>query len=211
MHGTDCYLAPEVLSSQKFNNRVDMFALGCILVECVTGRQLFRNSWEIQTYSQQTAPANAKRIEELWPPSDDGTRLRDLQHLAVDLLAVEPTSRPGASETLRWLSRLRSGLRPIRQLETDDGNSDEYFPVGAEDIVFEEALVQDSLRNGWSSAHSPQRNSTPELKFPTPLINVRLPVSHDAGDERFVTEGLGTWHGGARRRFGSKAKRIIQS
>jgi hypothetical protein len=64
--------------------------------------------------------------------------------------------------------------------------------VGAEDIVFEEALVQDSLRNGWSSTHSPQRNSTPELKFPTPLINGLPLFSRDAGDEKFLSQIYGS-------------------
>jgi eukaryotic-like serine/threonine-protein kinase len=43
--GTASYRAPELLNAGRFNNNVDVFALGCILYEMVTGRQLFAGDY----------------------------------------------------------------------------------------------------------------------------------------------------------------------
>ena len=39
--GTESYRAPEVLENNRFNNPADIFALGCIIYEILTGRKPF--------------------------------------------------------------------------------------------------------------------------------------------------------------------------
>merc|ERR1712072_339669 len=41
--GTDCYMAPEMLSSKKYGKPADVWALGCVLYELLTGQFM----WEI--------------------------------------------------------------------------------------------------------------------------------------------------------------------
>lgn len=50
--GTPSYRAPELLKEDsKYNNKVDIFAMGCILFELATGRKAFRDDFSIHEYS----------------------------------------------------------------------------------------------------------------------------------------------------------------
>lgn len=69
------YRAPEVVLGLPFNNRIDLFSLGCILAELIRGKVLFPNKtvssqvaeevcvalcsyvWREQTWSINAAPA----------------------------------------------------------------------------------------------------------------------------------------------------------
>jgi serine/threonine protein kinase len=44
--GKPMYLSPEQVNRQPLDGRADLFALGCILVECLTGRRLFGGDQE---------------------------------------------------------------------------------------------------------------------------------------------------------------------
>jgi serine/threonine protein kinase len=99
--GTDCYRAPEVMRSNQYNNRADMFALGCIVFKVITGQMLFSSDWAVGQY------ANTGILPEHWPPSAPGSKLKDLGILMESLLAVDAIQRPGAKATLRELARIR--------------------------------------------------------------------------------------------------------
>ena len=50
--GTACYRAPEILKTPaKYNNKADMWALGCIVYELSTREKAFPNDWAILEYS----------------------------------------------------------------------------------------------------------------------------------------------------------------
>lgn len=50
--GTACYRAPETLQNPaKYNNKADIWALGCIMYELCTGRKAFENDWATINYS----------------------------------------------------------------------------------------------------------------------------------------------------------------
>ena len=50
--GTASYRAPEVLSEQpSYTNKVDIFALGCILYELVACKKVFREDWAVREYA----------------------------------------------------------------------------------------------------------------------------------------------------------------
>lgn len=161
VRGTDCFLAPEVLGTQKFNNRSDMFALGCIIFQCVAGRELFPNSWAIQMYSQDTTVLPGT-FDQFWPVTTLGSRLQYLQDLATDLLSVEPTSRPGAAQTRRRLNRIRDigwdePQFPTIQESSADVIVDEFFSVP------DQAPLDDrfGLQDGWSSKIPAVASRTP--------------------------------------------------
>jgi serine/threonine protein kinase len=103
--GTDCYRAPEVLHG-RYNNRSDMFALGCLVFKVVTGVMPFGSDWEVSEYARGT---NRSVFPDRWPPADLDTTLSDIGLLASDLLSVDPTQRPGAAETIARLCRLWDG------------------------------------------------------------------------------------------------------
>jgi serine/threonine protein kinase len=131
-----------------------MFALGCLLFECVAGRELFANSWAIQMYSHDPSMLQSN-FDQFWPPRVFETRLSHLQELATELLAVEPTARPGAYETLRRLALIRSYINP----KDTDQEEDEYFSVRDEVPVLDDgALI--GLQEGWLSRLPPVPGAT---------------------------------------------------
>lgn len=107
--GTAGYRAPETLHSEdaKFNQKSDIFALGCILYEIVTGQKLFPDDWASVSYSKTRKLPNSV----WWPesPSCEPNRLTALEVLVASMLEVDPSSRPNAREIYSTLNLIRIG------------------------------------------------------------------------------------------------------
>jgi serine/threonine protein kinase len=55
--GSSSYRAPELLAERgEFTNKVDIWALGCILHELATGRLAFHQDWAVREYSVSESP-----------------------------------------------------------------------------------------------------------------------------------------------------------
>jgi len=97
--GTPGYMAPEQYSGKSIDARVDVFALGVILFELVTGRRLFAGTTPRQVMSATLAGAPELRdgVWDLVPPQlrDDTRRM----------LALDPKAR--FSDGTRALAALR--------------------------------------------------------------------------------------------------------
>ena len=94
--GTDSYYAPELLAPlPKFTNKVDMWALGCILYELMTGSQAFSDSWAIFEYSRS-------EYKLALPNSSIPESLRShLSENINELLHRNPATRPSALDACR--------------------------------------------------------------------------------------------------------------
>jgi len=123
VRGTSSYRAPEVLKN-KCNSRTDIFALGCIIFEIITTKQLFSGDWEVHDYAQTGIPIFPDR----WPVATQGSRLHDLGKLTSTFLSVEPRERPGAAEALRQLLRLRT-RSDSSKANADPTSEDDFFDV----------------------------------------------------------------------------------
>src|ERR1700738_4270707 len=90
--GSNSYRAPEILHDEgKYNNKSDIFALGCILYEVTTGEKLFPSDFATLQYSLDETPIR-------WPESEPGTRLELLGRLARAMLTRDPVIRASARE-----------------------------------------------------------------------------------------------------------------
>lgn len=98
--GTAGYRAPELVSdSSNYTNKVDIWALGCILYELASGKQPFYSDWEVIQYSRGKWEVNFKeRIFQFFEVRNDYTHLI---HIIWELLASEWSERPCASVALR--------------------------------------------------------------------------------------------------------------
>jgi tetratricopeptide (TPR) repeat protein len=96
--GTPRYMAPEqIRSARTVDGRADVFALGCILMEALTGRPAFDGDDPVAVLSRilfEPAPLPTARRPELPHAFDD---------LVRSMLAREPTFRPSASAVIRLL------------------------------------------------------------------------------------------------------------
>jgi eukaryotic-like serine/threonine-protein kinase len=106
--GTASYLSPEQAQGQPVDARTDIYSLGCVLYEMLTGRPPF-------TGDSPVSIAYKHVKENPVPPSrlnDDVTQ--SLEAVVMKMLAKNPTNRyQTAAELLEDLERVRQGLPPL--------------------------------------------------------------------------------------------------
>ncbi len=110
MMGTPAYMAPEqARGARELDGRADVFALGCVLYECVAGRPAFVGDNVMAVLAkvllQDPDPLQAARPET--PPA--------LAGLIARMTAKEPASRPPMEDVGRVLEALRAapGATPV--------------------------------------------------------------------------------------------------
>jgi serine/threonine protein kinase/tetratricopeptide (TPR) repeat protein len=86
--GTLGYMAPEqMLSRPDIDPRADVFALGCVLFECLTGRPAFEAETEVGLLARMMSPPPSARAHVPSLPEA-------VDHLIARLVAAAPESRP---------------------------------------------------------------------------------------------------------------------
>ncbi|MEV4093359.1 serine/threonine-protein kinase [Streptosporangium saharense] len=88
--GTPAYMAPEQIQSGVVGPRSDLYALGCVIHEMLTGEQLFTGPTEYAVFERQVKER---------PPAVGGVPA-DLNRLIQDLLEKDPERRPSGAEVL---------------------------------------------------------------------------------------------------------------
>ncbi|MFC9247361.1 serine/threonine-protein kinase [Streptomyces sp. NPDC057136] len=92
--GTPGFISPEQAVGQPATDRSDLYALGCVLYEILTGRPPFRADTPLAVAYQHVYEVPPP-IAELKPGVSDA-----LAALVMQLLAKEPQARPSAGETV---------------------------------------------------------------------------------------------------------------
>lgn len=104
--GTAAYLAPEQVLAQGITGKADVYALGLVLLECLTGRQPFPGS------AVESATARLTRSPEI--DQHLPTAWRTLLHV---MTAQDPADRPTAAEAAQRLRALQyDDTAPATQL-----------------------------------------------------------------------------------------------
>ena len=92
--GTPEYMAPEQLLGENVDFRADLYAAGCVLFECLTGRTPF--------VADSPITLVAKQLEEL-PPSPSSLNAdvpEPLSQLVLRTLSKDPAERPASAAIL---------------------------------------------------------------------------------------------------------------
>jgi serine/threonine protein kinase/tetratricopeptide (TPR) repeat protein len=103
--GTPLYLSPEQAKSARVDARSDLFALGALLYECITGRPAFSGGSVLEIAAQviHVMPPPPSQINERVP--------KELDRLTMKALQKEPRDRyQTAAEMLDDLRRVRLGI-----------------------------------------------------------------------------------------------------
>jgi serine/threonine protein kinase len=105
------YRAPELMDYEgTYTNKVDIWALGCILYEMANGRKPFGNDSNLHEYTRMAKSGSSKSLSPSdWIGAFDST-YRDeglswdfLTDLALQLLQVNHAERPSATSLLTKL------------------------------------------------------------------------------------------------------------
>jgi len=108
--GTLQYMAPEQLEGKEADARTDLWALGAILYEMVTGRRAFVGDTEVSLIGNimHAEPASLAQLQPLTPAS--------LDRVVTKCLAKHPDDRwDGAhdvADELRWIAQVGSATEP---------------------------------------------------------------------------------------------------
>lgn len=92
--GTPCYVAPEILRNEGYTTKCDIFSLGSVLFNLLTGRFLFRGANKVEVLHANklcSLKQIYEYIEDLSKPCRD---------LLLKMLSANPTKRPTAQEAL---------------------------------------------------------------------------------------------------------------
>ena len=95
--GTPFYMCPELMRKQRYSNKADMWALGCVLYELTTLRHAFD--------AQDMHGLAMKIVRGKYPPIPS-SYTKDLSKICAELLHTTPSSRPSAGALL---------MRPLMQ------------------------------------------------------------------------------------------------
>jgi len=92
--GTVSYMAPEQVRGEQLDGRADLWALGVLLYEMLTGRRPFEGEHEIAiahaiVHADPVRPSMLR--PEIWP---------ELDALILELLSKQPGSRPASAEAV---------------------------------------------------------------------------------------------------------------
>jgi serine/threonine protein kinase len=96
-HGTPGYRSPELLKDDgaKYNNKVDIWAMGCLFFELATGSKLFSDDVSVIEYARSEG---ILALEISCDGTLDTETIEYVKGMVHDMLQIEPTSRPSASE-----------------------------------------------------------------------------------------------------------------
>jgi eukaryotic-like serine/threonine-protein kinase len=100
--GTFQYMAPEVVQGREADARSDIFSLGCVLYEMITGKRAFEGKSQLSVLSAilEKDPDPISKIQPLTPAA--------LGHVVQDSLAKDPEARwqnaADVGRELRWIA-----------------------------------------------------------------------------------------------------------
>ena len=187
--GTAGYLSPEQLRGGPADGRSDVFALGVVLYEMVTGVNPFRRDNAADTFSailrDEPSPLHAKTLDA--PP--------DLSSAAARALAKKPEDRfPGARALAAELKRIRAALdqrTPAQstletQLQTVPARRGKKAAIAVAAVAAVLLAAYLVSRKGNASA------SSPAMPLPANQLAVAvLPIQNDSGDAELERQGIG--------------------
>lgn len=95
--GTDCYMAPEMLSSSRYGKPADMWSLGCVLYESCAGQFM----WELDGILGAMVMKDAHTVQQLLHDNVVACIGNVVRSLMKRLLSVSPMARPTATTCIR--------------------------------------------------------------------------------------------------------------
>jgi serine/threonine protein kinase len=124
MLGTPQYMAPEQIRAEQIDGRTDVYALGCILYEMLTGRMPFEGATVLAILSKhltETPVAPSQRRTDLQIPPH-------IDQLVMAAVAKDPNARPA---TMELFGEQLNALLAQFPAETGQGTAQVSTPMSA--------------------------------------------------------------------------------
>lgn len=135
--GTTCYRAPELLSFDAvYNNKVDIWSMGCILYELAVGRRVFKDDWAASEYKKSSGTLEI-HLDENFSSQCKETITTHI----MCMLQIDSTLRPSATYFLEEFSKnfQTTHIHHIAQVHQD---FDDEIPEPQKSPGISDALIQ---------------------------------------------------------------------
>lgn len=185
--GTPNYMSPEACCAQPVDERSDIYSLGCILYECLTGGTLFPESTSLELITKQCKEM-PKNFE------SDPSRPRQLEQLVFKCLQKNPANRfQNSTELLDTLELIECGKASellFAETSTEknvSSNSLQWIGVSLfvlSSIVAAVFLIQ--ANHNKTSVSFPAKNSDKSLRSPKSISTAGKLMSIG----KFISPGL---------------------
>lgn len=176
LRGKLAYMAPEQVKGRALSARTDLFALGVILWEILTGRRLFAGEGDAETIDN-VVRCEVPPLAELRPDLPPG-----VDALLRRALAPEPADRYPSAEAM---------LADIRALQREQAGAGEPRPMLAalmQEHFAEQAKYRLAAIRGASRADNrPRMRLVPTSSGP---VTAAEPAAHDSGRREVSGPGL---------------------
>ena len=163
--GTPAYMSPEQIRGQNVDGRSDLFSLGVVLYECLTGKRPFSGDEVLAVMAQVLThdPAPPRQLNPQVPEA--------VSRLVMQLLAKDPARRPAsASEVAENLRRL---IRSLPNQPAPAVPEPEHDEAGAPQPVQPESVEPASGEASRDSSHTLVSTSTIEERTSTRPASAR--------------------------------------
>ncbi|HET9950278.1 MAG TPA: protein kinase, partial [Candidatus Eisenbacteria bacterium] len=182
--GTAPYMSPEQARGLRVDRRSDVWAFGCVLFECLTGRQTFRGDTVSDVIARilerdpewgslpGTVPTRLRDLIERCLTKDVAQRPRDIGDLRREMIAIlQQLSSPSGAHAR--LSAEPPSLAVLYFEDLSGGTESEYFCAGiTEDILTDLSKIK-GLRVASRNAVARYRGQTVDLPKVAAELGVR--------------------------------------
>ena len=125
--GTPSYRAPEIIRHRdpQFNNKVDIWGLGCIMWELIYGSKRFASDWDVDEYAQDPEGLTPWSQLECLPYPANGVLndiLSGITQMMLSILKDKGEYRPSAETVARELEYCRVLCEQERNTEFQMAN-----------------------------------------------------------------------------------------
>jgi serine/threonine protein kinase/Leucine-rich repeat (LRR) protein len=163
--GTPAYMAPEQARSEKVDHRADLYSLGCVLYQMITGQLPVKGK---DTFSMLTALAVDTPVH---PREHNPAIPAELCELTMQLLAKNPDARPATARDVQARLKRREGEAPAEPRSNE--NTTMIAGAGTAGVLTSRRNA-DATQTMTLPAPKPKRLRTPLLVLV--MLGVLLPL-----------------------------------
>lgn len=148
--GTEGYRAPELILNKVYNNKVDVWSMGCVLHELATKKRLFTSDYAVLQFYVEN-----REFSSTMDNAGNDQEVAGILEVVATMVQREPSQRPSASQLYdKFL-----GLWSYETRNRDGGENAAAWPNKHE----EDGKVQSHPERN-SSAHNVCRNGAPRAR-----------------------------------------------